>query len=80
MAGVVLALLGLAIALGLRLAIGLPRAVARNDLGLCTGMPSGGSRAALTPWLADLLDDLAGKDDGAPLTFGDLRRRASGSR
>ena len=71
-AGVVLALLGLAMALGLRLAIGLPRAVARNDLGLCTGMPSGGSRPALTPWLADLLDDLAGKDDGAPLTFGDL--------
>ena len=74
-AGVVLALLGLAMALGLRLAIGLPRAVARNDLGLCTGMPSGGSRPALTPWLADLLDDLAGKDDGAPLTFGDLEAK-----
>src|SRR6476659_2459984 len=70
-AGVVLAALGLAVAVGLTLLLGLPRAVARNDLGLCTGMPSDGG-PALTPWLADLLDDLAGKDDGAPLTFGDL--------
>lgn len=30
---------------------------------------------ALTPWLADLLDDLAGTTDGNPLTFGDLRAR-----
>jgi predicted acylesterase/phospholipase RssA len=74
-AGVVLALLGLAIALGLTLAIGLPRAVALNGLGLCTGMPADARRAALTPWLAELLDDLAGKDDGAPLTFGDLKAK-----
>jgi len=73
-AGVVLAALGLAVAVGLTLLLGLPRAVARNDLGLCTGMPSDGG-PALTPWLADLLDDLAGKDDGAPLTFGDLRSK-----
>jgi predicted acylesterase/phospholipase RssA len=73
-AGVVLAALGLAIAVGLTLLLRLPRAVARNDLGLCTGMPSDG-RPALTPWLADLLDDLAGKDDGTPLTFGDLRSK-----
>jgi len=73
-AGAVLALLGLVLALGLRLVLGLPRAVARNDLGLCTGMASDG-RPALTPWLAELLDDLAGKEAGAPLTFGDLRSK-----
>ena len=73
-AGVVLALLGLVLAVGLRLVLGLPRAVARNDLGLCTGMPSD-ARPALTSWLAELLDDLAGKSDGAPLTFGDLRSK-----
>jgi predicted acylesterase/phospholipase RssA len=75
-AGLVLAFVGLAIALGLRMALGLPRALVRNDLGLCSGLPArGSSHPALTPWLADLLDDLAGKADGAPLTFGDLRAK-----
>ena len=72
-AGLVLALFGLLLALGLRLAIGLPRAVGRNLFGLCSGnSPEDASSPALTPWLADLIDDLAGKDDGEPLTFGDL--------
>src|SRR6185436_5043132 len=47
----------------------------RNGFGLCSGLSPEGSRTpALTPWLADLIDDLAGKDD-SPLTFGDLRAR-----
>ncbi|HEY7178802.1 MAG TPA: patatin-like phospholipase family protein, partial [Gaiella sp.] len=76
LAGMLLALLGLALALGLRLGVGLPRAIVRNDLGLCSGLPAeGGTQPALTPWLADLVDDLAGKEDGTPLTFGDLRAR-----
>jgi predicted acylesterase/phospholipase RssA len=75
-AGIVLACLGLAAALGLRVALGLPRALGRNGFGLCSGLaPDGSATPALTPWLADLLDDLADKDDGAPLTFGDLRAR-----
>ena len=75
-AGVVLAFLGAAIAVGARLAVGLPRAIVRNDLGLCSGLIAEERRGpALTPWLADMLDDLAGKDDGGPLTFGDLRAR-----
>jgi predicted acylesterase/phospholipase RssA len=75
LAGIVLGVLGLALALGLRLGVGLPRTLGRNDLGLCSGLSAPGSgRAALTLWLADLVDDLAGKD-GAPLTFGDLHAK-----
>lgn len=74
-AGVVLALLGLALALGVRLAAGLPKALGGNMFGLCSGLGSGeGTTPALTEWLADLVDDLAGKENG-PLTFGDLRAK-----
>jgi hypothetical protein len=49
--------------------------VPANGYGLCRGFDgSEGKEAPLTPWLADLLDEIAGKDpakDG-PLTFGDL--------
>jgi hypothetical protein len=71
----VLALLGLGVALGLRLLIGLPRALGKNGFGLCSGLsPEGSVPPALTPWLADLVDDLAAKGLSAgPLTFGDLR-------
>ena len=73
--GVVIALLGLVVALGVRVGLGLPKALGQNGFGLCSGLSPEGSRTpALTPWLADLIDDLAGKDDG-PLTFGDLRAR-----
>jgi len=73
-AGIVLALLGLAVALGLRLAVGLPKALGANDFGLCTGLsPAGSAPPALTPWLADLIDDLAAKEGEGPLTFGELR-------
>ena len=74
LAGVMLALLGLVLALLTRIAVGLPRAVGANDFGLCSGLSGGGSDPALTPWLADLIDDLAAKE-GGPLTFGDLRAR-----
>lgn len=75
-AGIVLALLGLAVALGARLLLGLPKALGRNGFGLCSGLPPEGSATpALTSWLADLVDDLAGKDGDDPLTFGDLRAK-----
>lgn len=50
------------------------RAVQRNAFGMCSGMPTHQSmrNPALTPWMADLLDEIAGKTGGAPLTFGDL--------
>ncbi|MGI8477381.1 MAG: patatin-like phospholipase family protein [Thermomicrobiales bacterium] len=56
------------------------RTLPRNLFGLCTGNgPTGdASRPALTPWLAEYLDCLAGvPSDGPgrrPLTFGDLDR------
>jgi predicted acylesterase/phospholipase RssA len=75
LAGIVLALLGLVVTLGLRIGLGLPKALGENGFGLCSGLsPEGRATPALTPWLADLIDDLAGKDDG-PLTFGDLRAK-----
>jgi predicted acylesterase/phospholipase RssA len=75
LAGALLALLGAVLVLLAWLTTRAPAAVTRNYFGLCTGMPSEPGRPALTPWLADLIDDLAGKDDGTPLTFGDLRAR-----
>lgn len=66
----------LTIALALRFALSLLRTLPRHFYGLCTGMPQSSSLdapPALTPWLADLLDSLAGKRPGqGPLTFGDL--------
>lgn len=52
------------------------RAIPGNLYGLCSG--NGGSDA-LTPWLADTIDDLAGRPTaGPPLTFGDLWRGPDG--
>ena len=50
------------------------RAIQRNAFGMCSGMPAHqASRVpALTPWMADLLDEISGKTGGSPLTFGDL--------
>ena len=54
----------------------------QSDFGLCSGLTRPGAREpALTDWLADLLDDLAGVERapggarGRPLTFGDLAAR-----
>jgi predicted acylesterase/phospholipase RssA len=75
-AGIALALVGGAATVAAAVVLRAPGALTRNGFGLCSGMPATvDAPPALTPWLADLLDDLAGKDDGAPLTFGDLRHR-----
>jgi predicted acylesterase/phospholipase RssA len=49
----------------------------QNQWGICSGMsedPKGNS-PALVPWLSKYLDELAGKQNGEPLTFGDLEAR-----
>lgn len=51
--------------------------VPRNFYGLCTGLSDGNLNdpTVLTSWLASLIDDVSGVDDGPkPLTFGDLWR------
>ncbi|HEX3130592.1 MAG TPA: hypothetical protein VH394_24855 [Thermoanaerobaculia bacterium] len=50
------------------------RAIQQNAFGMCSGMPpyEKAGHPALTPWMADRLDEFAGKTGGAPLTFGDL--------
>ena len=52
------------------------RVMAEQDFGLCTGMREPGSEEppALTEWLYDLFQAIAGKPADAPLTLGDLRR------
>jgi hypothetical protein len=76
---VIAALLALGlVAVGVVAAVLLAAALRVRDLpdsyfGLCPGndRDEGAASPPLTRWLADLIDKLAGKDDG-PLTFGDL--------
>jgi predicted acylesterase/phospholipase RssA len=51
------------------------RTVVDNGFGLCSGMAIDNQRPgepALSEWLADLVDRVADKQDGKPLTFADL--------
>jgi hypothetical protein len=77
--GVLLTLLGTAFSFGIAVVRRL-RDVADNAFGICSGFsPAGAEPKALTPWLADVLDSLAGTPepvpaDHPPLTFGSLWR------
>jgi len=54
--------------------------VADNAFGLCRGLATGSNTTGkpLTLWLADLIDEVAGKSDPAePLTFGDLEGKGN---
>jgi predicted acylesterase/phospholipase RssA len=53
------------------------RGLPKNFFGLCTGMDGHrkSDQPALTPWLTQQLDDIAGREPAdPPLTFGDLKR------
>lgn len=52
------------------------KAIQANAFGMCTGMPAHepSPEPALTPWMAGMLNEIAGKS-GGPLTFGDLQGR-----
>ncbi|AXH95629.1 patatin-like phospholipase family protein [Ornithinimicrobium avium] len=72
--GLVTLVLGVALALLLGVKGTLAR-VAGDGFGLCTGMPGvdSGDAAALTPWLHEQIQAMAGRGpDAPPLTFGDL--------
>ena len=81
-AGLVVSLIAALIVMLIGLVLGIAGALIRdvgrvseNNFGLCTGL-GGPNPPALTPWLTDLLDDLAGRQAGdAPVTFGDLEQR-----
>ncbi len=66
---ILLGLVGGAISTALALLRDIKTKVPGNFYGLSTGM---GDESALTPWLCDLLQRLAGKPRDQPLTFGDL--------
>jgi predicted acylesterase/phospholipase RssA len=69
----VLAVLGVAIGLAIAIARRAITAIPANGFGLVSGGSVEGSDApALTEWLADLLDKLAGGTGDGALTFGDL--------
>jgi len=76
--GVLLVLVGALVGAGVGLLREVGAVLPDHEYGLCSGMPGIGRlrRAeALTPWLHATLQRLAGRPDGAPLTFGDLRSR-----
>jgi predicted acylesterase/phospholipase RssA len=64
-----LSLVGAAAGIALALVRDIREKVPANFYGLSTGM---GGDDALTPWLYDLLQRIAGKPRSEPLTFGDL--------
>jgi len=73
--GAVLAVLGGVIGALVAWVVLAHRRVPANLFGLCSGFGGTEQKPALTPWLTDLLNELAGKDKSCPLTFGDLRPR-----
>lgn len=78
-AGVVGGLIALLLGVAVAVAAGALRTfakVADDNFGMCTGMEGVGAHGAtpLTPWLHAKIQSLAGRADGPPLTFGDLRR------
>ncbi len=52
---------------------GFQKAITTNGYGLCRGSAEAGDRPALSDWLTDEIDTIAGRDGDAPLTFGDLK-------
>lgn len=70
---------GLALPLLLLITIGywvyrdIVRGMVKNGFGLCSGMPARTGKPALTPWLHEQIQRIAGlKPDAEPLTFGQL--------
>lgn len=70
---------GIALLVGPYLALGASALIRLRRLpdhyfGICPGVDRGGGAKTppLTRWLAELIDELAGKQEGPPLTFGDL--------
>jgi hypothetical protein len=73
--GVLLLLIGTLIGVAFCLYRAITKGIPDNDFGLCPGKTQpGNSTPGLSDWLADMIDDIAGRDpkQDPPLTFGDL--------
>ena len=71
--GALVAVVGAAVGVTLRLARMMTHAVPENMFGICTGHAPEGSPPAFTDWLATVIDELSGLPDAAlPLRFGQL--------
>ena len=70
--GLLLAIGGLVLGALVATAMTLLKALPGNVFGLCSGMPGQTDTPALTTWLHDYLNGLAGKSTDEPLTFGEL--------
>jgi predicted acylesterase/phospholipase RssA len=71
--GVVVAILGLVLGGLVSVVVTLVRHLPGNGFGLCSGMPAGPQGPpALTSWLHEYLNGLAGKKSDEPVTFGEL--------
>lgn len=73
--GVLLLLIGVIIGVALCLYRAITKGIPDNDFGLCPGTTQpGNSGPGLSDWLADMIDETAGRDPrkDPPLTFGDL--------
>jgi predicted acylesterase/phospholipase RssA len=73
--GVLLLLIGVTLGVAVCLYRAITKGIPDNDFGLCPGKTQpGNSTPGLSDWLADKIDDIAGRDSKTdpPLTFGDL--------
>ena len=73
--GVLLLLIGTLVGIALCLYRAITKGIPDNDFGLCPGKTQpGNSNPGLSDWLADIIDEIAGRDlkKDPPLTFGDL--------
>ncbi len=73
--GLLLLLIGTLIGVALCLYRAISTGIPNNDFGLCPGKTQpGNSNPGLSDWLADMIDEIAGRDPkkDPPLTFGDL--------
>ncbi|WP_332876142.1 hypothetical protein [Massilia sp. S19_KUP03_FR1] len=72
-AGILTLLLALLSTIGIWVYVDLVCGMVKNGFGLCSGMPAGTGKPALTPWLHEQIQRIAGLKPGdAPLTFGQL--------
>ena len=73
LAGLILIVVGLVLAVALGIYERVTKAIPDNHFGLCSGFTEAPNVPVLTSWLSQLINETAGIDpNGPPLTFGDL--------